>query len=216
MKQSPKIYATINKENGSSFMFQSPARTSKHSLRSTKSPRSPKKEFEYNCHKLTTFLKTLEMLALHWAVINPNDYRHRFKKIPGVKREMAALPKLARESYFYDAKTFVLSCKIPKLVVAGDKVMAPKSNFNHAACKLHLSLLNIVNLLSKISQAYKNYEKATTGFFNKLWNSIVDSNPVSDPEFHTELLKKLKDFDQNFRSLEEAYINNLKQVNWFI
>ena len=74
-----------------------------------------KKEFENICQKLTTFLKTLEMLALHWKVINPNKYRYRLKKIIGMKKEFSLLPKFVKESYYFNLKTFQLSCKVPVL-----------------------------------------------------------------------------------------------------
>lgn len=166
-----------------------------------------------NLHTVTMFLKTLEMISLHWKIINPNLFRHRLKQFQGVKKEFGLLPKLVKESYFYDVKTIVLSWTNMKLKISGDKFLPMNIDFNHAASKLQLSLMNLVNFLNKINLACKNYEKTTQGFFTKLWSSIVvDTNPIKDIEFHLSLYEKLKDFDQNFRSLEIAYIQNIKKV----
>jgi hypothetical protein len=106
----------------------------------------------------------------------------------------------------------ILSCRNIKLQIYADKTLPMNIDFNHAASKLQLSLMNLVNLLNKINLACKNYEKTTKGFFKKLWTSIVDTNPINDVELHYSLYEKLIDFDQNFRSLELAYIQNIKKV----
>ena len=88
-----KMFSTVHKEPGS-FMFKSPKRSTRHSPQSNRSTKTQRIAYEENCQKLTMFLKTLEMLALHWKIINPNSFRYRLKNIPGVKKEMASLPKL--------------------------------------------------------------------------------------------------------------------------
>jgi hypothetical protein len=121
-----------------------------------------------------------------------------------------------------------------KLSISKERFLPLNKEFNYAASKLQLSILNLVNLLTKINEACKNYEKTQEGFFNKVWNicqhhvlnrnsnkdtpskswgSFVDPNPINDVELLAELYEKIKDFDQNLRSLEEAYIENLKYVS---
>lgn len=158
------------------------------------------------------FMKTLEMLSIHWKIINPNSYRHRLVKILGVKKEMLALPKQVRESHYFHIKTLVLSCKNQTFKINENQTMAMNREFYHASSKLQLTLLSLVSVLNKIELAYKKFQRNTTGFFNKLWSGGADSNPVNDPEFQMDLYQKLNDFDQNIKNVEEAYISNLTKV----
>lgn len=72
------------------------------------SPRSDKALKKSDIHKITMFLKTLEMLAIHWNIIAPNSYRYRIKKIPDMTYEMSVIPRQIKESYFYHIKTLAL------------------------------------------------------------------------------------------------------------
>lgn len=227
-----KMFGTFRRsffKAGKSFYSNSPRRSSPWSNSNNKSKRKKWGLYENNhrnketkilqdlksnnLHTVTMFLKTLEMISLHWKIINPNLFRHRLKQFQEVKREFGLLPKFVKESYFYDAKTIVLSWTNIKLQISDDKFLPMNIDFNHAASKLQLSLMNLVNFLNKINLAWKNYEKTNQGFFTKLWTSIaLDTNPINDIEFHLSLYEKIRDFDQNFRSLEIAYIQNIKKV----
>ena len=101
-------YGTITKVQKQPEQFSSMIFSEKEG-RSTSpykySPDSEKGAYKSNLHKVTMFLKTLEMLALHWKVINPNLYRHRLKKVYGSKNELMAIPRQVRESHYYHPKT---------------------------------------------------------------------------------------------------------------
>lgn len=100
--------------------------------------------------------------------------------------------------------------------ISNDQKHKLSKHFTHAACKLELNILSIISLLSNMIKAKNRYEKANKGIINKFWNSITDSNPVNDSEFHDELKDKLRQFDQNVRDLEKEYIHEVKQVKFFI
>jgi hypothetical protein len=98
----------------------------------------------------------------------------------------------------------------------GEKEVMMDREFNHAASKFNLSMMAVAVLLNKVGNAYGKYEKARKGFLNKIWSSFVDSNPLKDIEVQSEIYQKLYDFDQNLRSLELAYLDNLKKVKQFV
>ena len=193
-------------------MAKSPYKSVKNSPRPTAAGKSPKRAYEDNWHKLTMFMKTLEMLSIHWKIINPNSYRHRLVKIAGVKKELMAIPKQVRESHYFHLKTLILSCKNQSYKINDKQTIVLNREFYHASSKLQLALLSLVSVLNKIELAHKKFERNTSGFFNKLWNNGEDSNPVNDPEFQIDLYQKLNDFDQSIKNVEEAYIINLKKV----
>jgi hypothetical protein len=97
----------------------------------------------------------------------------------------------------------------------GEKEVMMDREFNHAASKFNLSMMAVAVLLNKVGNAYGKYEKARKGFLNKIWSSFVYSNPLKDIEVQSEIYEKLYDFDQNLRSLELAYLDNLKKVKQF-
>jgi hypothetical protein len=97
----------------------------------------------------------------------------------------------------------------------GEKEVMMDREFNHAASKFNLSMMAVAVLLNKVGNAYGKYEKTRKGFLNKIWSSFVDSNPLKDIEVQSEIYEKLYDFDQNLRSLELAYLDNLKKVKQF-
>jgi len=84
------------------------------------------------------FLKTLEMLAIHWKIVNPNLFRHRLKKNAELKKEMKILPNLIKESHYYDLKTILLTCKTIKLQLNCEESYSLDQNFNHSASKLQI------------------------------------------------------------------------------
>ena len=158
------------------------------------------------------FMKTLEMLAIHWKIINPNSYRHRLTKIPGISKELIALPKQVRESHYFHLKTLLLSWKNRTFKINETQSMVLNREFYHSASKLQLGLFSLVSLLQKVCTVHKRFERNSSGFFNKLWNNTTDSNPINDYKFQSDLFQKLNDLDQNIRSIEESYILNLKKV----
>jgi len=89
----------------------------KMSPRGSDNYKSKKKIFENSWNKISIFLKTLEMLSVHWDIINPNLFRHRLRKLPELKKEMNMLPNKLKESYFYDIKTIILSARSMKLLI---------------------------------------------------------------------------------------------------
>ncbi|CAI2384291.1 unnamed protein product [Moneuplotes crassus] len=200
------------KKEATSFVNNAPPKWSQVSPGSTASYKSKKRVFEDNCSKISIFLKTLEMLSLHWRIIHKNSYRYRLKKMPGLKKLMNAIPNRLEESYYYDTKTVILSCKNPVVAITPSEEFPLSVDFIFQASKLQISLMNIQNFLCKIDDACRKYEKATKGFFKKFWNKIKDDNPIEDPDLQISLYEKLCDFDQNLRSLELAYVHNLKKV----
>jgi len=153
------------------------------------------------------------MLSIHWNIINANSFRHRLKNIPELKKEMIALPKQLSESHFYHIKTVLLSWRLPSLVVKESHAMPLSREFNHAAWKLNLSLLTLASFLKKLGEGHHKAQEEAEGFFYKIWSTSAGSDPLTNVEVQADLYQKLVDFDQNLRSLETAYLDNLKQVN---
>lgn len=105
-------YGSISKykspsKNYDSVTYNSGSIVNRSSIKN--SPKSDKAMRKSDLHKLTMFLKTLELLAIHWGIILPNSYRYRLQKVMGVSaKERSAIPKQITSNYFYHVKTLSL------------------------------------------------------------------------------------------------------------
>jgi hypothetical protein len=159
------------------------------------------------------FLKTLEMLSIHWQILSPNTFRYRIKKMNGLNPEMDAIPKQVKESFFYHIKTIALGTNPLDLYISRDQKHEVSKYFLTAQCRLELCILDILSTFRKLEITQKKLKKQNKGLFKQIWNSFVDTyDPITDPALQTSIRDKLLNFDKHIRTLEQEYIHELKLV----
>lgn len=63
--------------------------------------------------QLDDFLLALEMLAIHWNVIDESKYEHRTASQGPYNRDMTMIPFRKADAPFFSSKTLLSSCKKP-------------------------------------------------------------------------------------------------------